>query len=494
MKSIRTKKGMRNARLVCLLLTVISVVSLLTTTTAAASYYVTRVPEGDYYICASSNNNYCIDVINGSHSSGTYVHLYRKSNGNDAQIFSVVHYSGDWYKITHKASGNCLNVSGGNTGNGTRIWTWSNSDNSDASLWRFASAPNGTYIIQNKLGKCIDLDNNLVFNGSRVHTWDLHDGASVRWKLISASNGISDVINKRTTVSEGVYKITPTYSSSYAINIQYKSTATWTSNTVLDTYNAESNEEIQISSVGNLYYTLAPKHTTGRYLAVNGSKVTLSSNPSSADSQWYFVPWGSGYTIINRATNKALCCYSYYTGATVSAASVNTNLKAQNFQLTATVNWDSKVGTTVASIKNGSSYTSYYGSNNLSAQGGYRGQCTWYAYGRFLEVNGIALKSAPHAKYWLSRNTGDSRVSVLYGASSIKPKSIAVRTTGTYGHVMFIEHVTYNSNGTPAYVYFTECNADGNGTYNMNKDCILQKMTYSNFVNAKKPAGYIVAK
>lgn len=157
--------------------------------------------------------------------------------------------------------------------------------------------------------------------------------------------------------------------------------------------------------------------------------------------------------------------------------------------------WDSKVGKTVASIKSGSSYGYYYNSKgNISAAGGYTGECTWYAYGRFHEVNKIALNSAPHAKKWLSRNESDSRVKVVYGAEKIASKSIAVRTSGTYGHVMFIEHVTFSKNGSPAWVYFTECNTDGNSTYNAGKDCVLQKMTYSDFVSTKKPAGYILKK
>lgn len=155
--------------------------------------------------------------------------------------------------------------------------------------------------------------------------------------------------------------------------------------------------------------------------------------------------------------------------------------------------WDKKVGTQVAKIKSGNSYTKYYGSEgNISAAGGYIGQCTWYAYGRFYEVTGIKLKTARDAKRWLDENENDARVTVVYGASEIVPKSIAVRTSGTYGHVMFIEHVTYD-NGKPSYVYFTECNADGDGKYTSGKDAILQRMTYEDFVSKKKPAGYIVA-
>ncbi len=150
--------------------------------------------------------------------------------------------------------------------------------------------------------------------------------------------------------------------------------------------------------------------------------------------------------------------------------------------------WDSLVGKTVAEID-----STCYTTDNISYKGGYKGQCTWYAYGRFYEVTGIKLGTARHAQNWLSDNASNSQVAVTYGAAAIKPKSIAVRTSGKYGHVMFIENVTY-SNGSPEYVYFTECNADGNGVYNAGSDCIVKKLSYSDFISQKRPAGYISAK
>jgi surface antigen len=180
----------------------------------------------------------------------------------------------------------------------------------------------------------------------------------------------------------------------------------------------------------------------------------------------------------------------YWTGVYRGSSTVN-KYKVNTFTVTSSGNsgnsgsWDSKLGKTLANI-NGSAYTT----NNLSYRGGYKGQCTWYAYGRFLEVNGIALKTARHAKYWLSDNSSDSRVRVVY---SIQDKSIAVSKNGSYGHVMFIEHVEY-SNGSPSVVYYTECNAypSSNGVYNAGVDCILKKLSYSQFVSQKTPAGYIV--
>lgn len=151
--------------------------------------------------------------------------------------------------------------------------------------------------------------------------------------------------------------------------------------------------------------------------------------------------------------------------------------------------WEKKLGQTVADI-NGMYYGPKY---NISAAAGFQGQCTWYAYGRMYEICGIKLKTARHAKYWLSENEGDSRVRVLYGADEIQSEAIAVRTSGTYGHVMFIEKVTFQD-GRPSMVYFTECNNDGNGRYDADKDCVVQCLSYEDFVAKKKPDGYIVAR
>jgi len=153
-----------------------------------------------------------------------------------------------------------------------------------------------------------------------------------------------------------------------------------------------------------------------------------------------------------------------------------------------TSSFESLVGKTITNID-----STYYTSENISYIGGYKGQCTWFAYGRFYELTGIKLNSAPHAKYWLTNNSSDSRVRVVYGAENIQPKSIAVRTSGTWGHVMIVEDVIYE-NGVPKWVYFTEANADGNGRYDSGKDAILQKLSYNQFVKQKRPAGYIVAK
>ncbi|MDE6642438.1 MAG: CHAP domain-containing protein [Acetatifactor sp.] len=128
----------------------------------------------------------------------------------------------------------------------------------------------------------------------------------------------------------------------------------------------------------------------------------------------------------------------------------------------------------------------YCSNKNISYAGGYHGQCTWYAYGRFMEVTGIALKTAGHARTWLSNNANDDRVKITYGGEDIQWPAIAVSESGEHGHVMFIEGVEYNADGTPANVYLTEANYAGR------EDGVLQCLTYDDF-KSRGISGYITA-
>lgn len=152
---------------------------------------------------------------------------------------------------------------------------------------------------------------------------------------------------------------------------------------------------------------------------------------------------------------------------------------------------DDKV--TLGNITDESGYTDYY-NKKFS-----KGQCTWYAYGRFYETTDIDINISGDAKTWLD-NCDDDRVSVERDLAKIQPHSIAVdyKTTDSKhpGHVTYIEHVTYDENGNPVDVYFTESNWDSNNVYNEGVDGIVKKLSYENFINRgnHKVIGYIVPK
>jgi hypothetical protein len=97
-----------------------------------------------------------------------------------------------------------------------------------------------------------------------------------------------------------------------------------------------------------------------------------------------------------------------------------------------------------------------------------RGQCTWYAMGRFQEKNpGVSLTfnvtSGRDGKTWL--NTVSDSFEKTTDLSDIRANSIAVfggaTVNGWSGHVLYIEGVDYDDSGNPVKVYFSEANAGG---------------------------------
>lgn len=157
--------------------------------------------------------------------------------------------------------------------------------------------------------------------------------------------------------------------------------------------------------------------------------------------------------------------------------------------------WEAMLQLMPGTIKDENGYTEYY-SKKFSP-----GQCTWYAYGRFYEDTGIELRMTEytHAKEWLKK-CNDDRVTVIEDPLAIAPNSIAVdrKTTDDdhAGHVVYVEHVTYDADGNPVDVYFTECNWDSNATYNPGVDGVVKKLSFQQFIKrgTHEILGYIIPK
>ena len=88
---------------------------------------------------------------------------------------------------------------------------------------------------------------------------------------------------------------------------------------------------------------------------------------------------------------------------------------------------------------------------------GYAGQCTWYARGRFREVNGVELPSIGYAKDWLMAPLVSDKVDVCLDVNVVPEHSIAVYAPKTdnnlKGHVVFVEYVERDKDGNPVNVY-----------------------------------------
>lgn len=104
--------------------------------------------------------------------------------------------------------------------------------------------------------------------------------------------------------------------------------------------------------------------------------------------------------------------------------------------------------------------SAYTSNTNIFTKYGYKGQCTWFTYGRTIEKLGISLPCEFYGNavdWWYA----DVKDNVYAYGSEPKPNSIAVWGGGKlgYGHVAFVEKVEGNT------VYFNEGNFTIRGAY-----------------------------
>lgn len=133
------------------------------------------------------------------------------------------------------------------------------------------------------------------------------------------------------------------------------------------------------------------------------------------------------------------------------------------------------------------------------------GQCTWYAAGRFQEVNGDVAynndyRNAKTVKEWVNNAASDKCPDLdgITDSNKIQAGCIAVWE----GHAAFVEWVDYDNSGNPQYVYYTEANSNHRsngltpGVYYPDFDCKVKKASFSEFINGigQEFVGYVVVK
>lgn len=134
---------------------------------------------------------------------------------------------------------------------------------------------------------------------------------------------------------------------------------------------------------------------------------------------------------------------------------------------------------------------------------GYAGQCTWYARGRFREVNGVELPTIGYAKEWLMAPLVSDKVDVCLDVNVAPEHSIAVYApkpdSSLKGHVVFVEYVERDKDGNPVNVYYTDANGKHDTEKNKyTKSCDGQviKESFREFQENQhlKLVGYVVKK
>ena len=261
-------------------------------------------------------------------------------------------------------------------------------------------------------------------------------------------------------------------SSSIIAKIPAGATISVTGDAVGGFYPVKYNGQTGYASADYITFTKPQTNKTAYVYNTDGANLNMRSGASTKTSIVTKIPAGSTITVTGDATNGFYPVkYGIYSG--YASTSYITFTKPA-VSVSVGDNLSGSVGKRLANF-NGSAY------NASSPLKNYKGQCTWYCWGRAYEKTGIRLNTVNNAKTWLSRlNTAGTQA--VWNSYAPRKNSIAVKTSGTYGHVLFIEDVIGDT------VYYTEANVPWNDVLDAT-DGVLKKTTKANM--AKMCNGYI---
>lgn len=474
-----------------------------------------QLNEGMYNFVCVDGGKY-LNVYAGIDADGTNVCVWDK-DGSPEQNFKMVDRGGNKYVLYPQSSpsGRVLDANRGNSysnplqaGNNIDIWR---TNDAPAQEWYIDDRGGGKYTIElvSARGLVVSCDNTGA-NGGNCSLQSYNGSSNQLWYLQRTDGG---AVKPETTVATSkpaptavTATLKPVETSSYATgvySVKYQGTnlrsGPGLDNSVVDTVN--SGIQLTVTEVsgewGKTSYngqscwirlngfadyvgaaqtvtqatptpvpaTPKPETTRTGYVYNTGGWVLRVRAQANTDCEVLgTVKEGSSITVKGDGTTNGFYkvdfdgrtgyCHSNYITFSKPAESSSGSLSGKLGQRLA--NFNSAAYNSASPFMNGCDYS---------------GQCTWYCWGRAYEKTGIRLNTIHHANTWLRElNTQGARV--VWDSNAPRKDSIAVKTSGAYGHVMYIEDVVGDT------VYYTEANVPMNNDVDSN-DGILKATSKS---------------
>jgi hypothetical protein len=150
-------------------------------------------PTGGYQLVAKHSSK-CLDVSNASMANGAAMQQWECLNpaklpapGN--QIFDLVSQGGSYYHLVARHSGKCLDVPSASTEDGIALQQWACLEPAkDHQLWKLAAAPGSPGYFETKAkhsSKCLDVLNASTASGAAIKQYTCGGQSNQRWSLRS---------------------------------------------------------------------------------------------------------------------------------------------------------------------------------------------------------------------------------------------------------------------------------------------------------------------
>ena len=252
-----------------------------------------QLANGKYVIKSAINNNFVLDVANGSKMSGANVQIYENLS-LQSQEFNVEYLNDGYYTITATHSNMVLDVANAGQTAGTNVWQCT-PNGADAQKWIIQDAGNGYY---NLISKCnglyLDVTNGIASNGTNVEVAYGNGSNAQKFKF-----ELADIVDNQKTIEDGIYSIVTGISNDYALDVNQGSRVSG-ANVQIYKRQATKRQEFRVKYLGNGYYSIMAVHSN-MMLDVANAGQTAGTNvwqctPNGADAQkWLIKDIGNGY-------------------------------------------------------------------------------------------------------------------------------------------------------------------------------------------------------
>ena len=200
--------------------------------------------DGTYVIKSGINNNYVLDVANGSKVSGANVALYEYAGGTN-QRFNVRYLDDGYYEITAVHSGMALDVANAGKTAGTNVWQCYKNEQ-DAQKWLLKYVGNGYYNIISKCnGLYLDAANGVAANGTNIAVCYGNNSNAQKFTFMKYDP----------TIEEGIYQIESAINSNYVLDVSLGSMVSG-ANVQLYQKVTANRQRFNVLYMGNGYYEI----------------------------------------------------------------------------------------------------------------------------------------------------------------------------------------------------------------------------------------------
>lgn len=172
------------------------------------------IEDGMYIIRSNIDNNYVIDVKEGSKKNCANIQLYY-SNDTNAQKFQIKYLNNGYYEIESVISGKMLDVENAGMISETNIWQYEK-NGTDAQKWIIKKNEDNTYSIISKLNFLyVDVLEGTAINGQNIQVYNGNNSNAQKFIFEKTQNSYSININssKYPGYKESLEKLKKQYSN-----------------------------------------------------------------------------------------------------------------------------------------------------------------------------------------------------------------------------------------------------------------------------------------